>query len=422
MLSVSSNKHKGDTVLHDQHSKLDYLQALKKPFRAARRSAKTSLLDIAVDVTGYHRDYIARLLRSTHNLLAPKRQQVRARHRIYGPEVQSLVVTVRQALFGACAELTQPMLVAMVNKLVACGEIAAPSEEAMDKLGRVSISTVKRIFKADHNRSYEKLKLHGGTTTPGKLLKAQVAVRVSFWDTTTPGFYEVDTVSHNGGDPNGTFISTVNMTDVLTGWTEPKAIMGKGERACVTAIDDIRNTQPVNLLGLDSDGGGEFINYHLCRYCEQHHIDFTRSRSGQKNDNAHVEQKNRVVVRQLVGHSRYDTNEQFVVLNELYRGPWRLYYNFFLPTRKVIRRSYDKTSGKVRFRYDQAKTPYQRLLDHPDVPPKTKQRLRATYATLNPEALLRQIHSLRAQLSAAVGNREEQQSATDRPEELERGN
>lgn len=421
MLRVSSHKQEEDTVLHDQHSKLDYLQGLKKSYRLAGRAAKTNLLDTAVEPTGYHRDYVATLLRSRHNLLYAKPQRVRTRTRIYGPEVRSLVLVVRQALFGACAELTQPVLVIMVNKLVACGELSAPSPEALGKLNRISVSTVKRIFKADHDRSYERLRLHGGTTTPGKLLKAQIRVRVSFWDTTTPGFCEVDTVSHNGGDPNGVFVSTVNMTDVLSGWTEPKAIMGKGERACVAAIDDIRDSQPVTLLGIDSDGGGEFINYHLQRYCQQQHIDFTRSRSGHKNDNAHVEQKNRVAVRQLVGHSRYDTPEQLRLLNELYRGPWRLYYNFFLPTRKVIKRSYDKTSGKVRFSYDQARTPYHRLLDHPDVPEAIKEQLQAMYATLNPEALLRQIHALRNQLNATVAIRGEEQEATDEAKELGRG-
>lgn len=408
-------------MLHDQHSKLDYLQDLKKPYRAARRPAKTSLLDIAAGLTGYHRDYIAGLLRSRHNLLAPKRHQTRVRQSTYGPEVRSLVLTVRQALFGACAELTQPVLVSMVDQLVAFGEIAEPGSKTREKLGRISVSTVKRIFKANHDRSYQKLKLHGGTTAPGKLLKAQVRVRVSFWDTATPGFCEVDTVSHNGGDPNGTFISTVNMTDVLTGWTEPEAIMGKGERACVAAIDDIRHDLPIQLLGIDSDGGSEFINYHLLRYCEKHSIDFTRSRSGHKDDNAHIEQKNRVAVRQLVGHSRYDTARQLQLLNELYRGPWRLYYNFFLPTRKVIKRSYDKTTGKVRFSYDQARTPCTRLLDHADVPDETKQQLQATYATLNPQALLREIQALRNQLNASADNRDRQQEATDEAKELGRG-
>ncbi len=406
MLIASNNKPVEDMVLHDKHSKLDYLQALKKPYRAAIRSAKTSLLSAAVELTGYHRQYIAWLLRSRRNLLAPKPQDIRkqCRRRLYGAEVAAVVLAIRRVQFGACGELVQPILVERVIQLVTFGEMQQPSQEIMDKLARISVSTVKRMFKADHDRSYAKLKLHGGTTRPGKLLKPQIAVRVSFWDETTPGFCEVDTVSHNGGDPNGAFISTVNMTDVLTGWTEPEAIMGKGERACVAAIENMSSDMPTAILGIDSDGGSEFINWHLYRYCQKRAIDFTRSRSGQKNDNAHVEEKNRVVVRELVGHGRYDTPEQLRLLNELYRGPWRTYYNFFLTTRKVTKRSYDKSSGKARFSYDQARTPCQRIIDHPEVEQAIKDQLCQQYATLNPAALMRDIIRLRNQLTHTLND------------------
>jgi hypothetical protein len=402
MLTVSTNKHKENMVLQDKHSKLDYLQSLKKAYQAAVRSAKTSLLDIAVNLTGYNRHYVAHLLRSHHNLLGAKTPVLRKRKRIYDSDVRAVVLAVRKVQFGACAELVQPILVERVKQLVTFKELPQPSEDTMDKLARISVSTVKRMFQADHDRSYEKLKLHGGTTSPGKLLKPMVAVRVSFWDETTPGFYETDTVAHNGGDPNGTFIFTVNMTDVLTGWTEPEAIMGKGEKACVAAIDDIRVVAPCAFKGIDSDGGSEFINWHLYRYCERNKIDFTRSRSGQKNDNAHVEQKNRVVVRELVGHARYDTAEQLGILNELYRGPWRTYYNYFLATRKVTKRSYDKSSGKASFSYDKARTPYHRIMDHPEVDQVIKDRLQQEYATLNPADLMRDIICLRNKLTATV--------------------
>ena len=402
MLTVSTNKHTEALVLHDQHSKLDYLQALKKAYWADTRPAKTSQLTIAVELTGYHRDYVASLLRSHHNLLTPKTSGLRKRKRIYGSEVRTVIRAIRKVQFGACAELVHPIMVERVMQLITFGELTQPSQDCLEKLGRISLSTVKRIFSEEHDRSYEKLKLHGGMTAPGTLLKAQVAVRVSFWDETTPGFYEIDTVAHHGGDPNGTFIFTVNMTDVLTGWTEPEAIMGKGEHACVAAIDSIRQTIPCSFVGIDSDGGSEFINWHLFRYCERNRIDFTRSRSGQKNDNAHVEQKNRVVVRELVGHDRYDTREQLALLNQLYRGPWRIYYNYFLPTRKVLKRSYDRSSGKAHFTYDKARTPYQRIIDHPDVPNETKAQLRQVYATLNPAQLQRDVNRLRNHLQATA--------------------
>jgi hypothetical protein len=290
----------------------------------------------------------------------------------------------------------------MVDKLVSCGELRRPSTDTLDKLSRISLSTVKRIIQDDHDRSYEKLKLHGSTTHPGSLLKAQVTVRVGFWDVTAPGYFEVDTVAHNGGDPHGTFAYTVNMTDVVLGWTEPQAIMGKGERATVWAIDNTREELPYEMVALDSDGGSEFINWHLHSYAKKHQLNFTRSRSGQSNDNAHIEQKNKVAVRRLVGHSRYDTPEQLILLTELYRGPWRRYFNFFLPTRKVTSRSYDKKSGKTHYTYDAARTPYQRVLDHPDIPEENKEKLRQEYATLNPITLLHDINRLEKELMATL--------------------
>lgn len=53
---------------------------------------------------------------------------------------------------------------------------------------------------------------------------------------------------------------------------------------------------PFPILGIDSDNGAEFINAHLLNYCNSNKITFTRSRSGNKNDGAHVEQKNWSVV------------------------------------------------------------------------------------------------------------------------------
>jgi hypothetical protein len=111
------------------------------------------------------------------------------------------------------------------------------------------------------------------------------------------------------------------MTDVVTGWTEPEAIMGKRERATVWAINDIREDLPYAMAGLDSDGGFEFINWHLHRYADKHQINFTRSRPSQSNDNAHIEQKNRVVVRRLVGHARYDTTNNSKFCKSFTGGP-----------------------------------------------------------------------------------------------------
>jgi hypothetical protein len=70
------------------------------------------------------------------------------------------------------------------------------------------------------------------------------------------------------------------------------------------------------LIGVDSDNGSEFINWHLLRWCEQNQTTFTRSRSGNSNDGAHVEQKNWAVVRTVVGYYRYDHDRRNVAAEQ----------------------------------------------------------------------------------------------------------
>lgn len=223
------------------------------------------------------------------------------------------------------------------------------------------------------------------------LLKRQISIRYGRWDETTPGWCETDTVAHCGETLSGRFIYSLNLTDVATSWSGQVAIMGNGERAAVAAIDSARRRLPFPLLGLDSDNGAEFINWHLERYCRKHRITFTRSRPYRKNDQAHVEQKNWTAIRQLVGYQRMDTQEQLAILGDLYTHEWRLYLNFFQPTMKVRETTKDQRTGKKTKRYYPAQTPYQRLMAHPSVSVKTKALLQSEYDSLNPTQLKAEI-------------------------------
>ena len=114
-------------------------------------------------------------------------------------------------------------------------------------------------------------------------------------------------MSHSGPDASGELIHSLNLTDVQTGWVETRAVMGRGESGVVEAIEEIRQSVPFRLQGIDSDNGSEFINHHLYRYCQRHRIQFTRGRPYKKDDNAHIEQKNWTHVRKIFGWDRYDT-------------------------------------------------------------------------------------------------------------------
>jgi hypothetical protein len=199
-----------------------------------------------------------------------------------------------------------------------------------------------------------------GRTKPGTLLKHQIPVKTDCWDVHEPGFTEIDLVSHSGPDASGELIHSLNLTDVQTGWVETRAVMGRGESGVVQAIEEIRQSVPFRLQGIDSDNGSEFINHHLYRYCQRHRIQFTRGRPYKKDDNAHIEQKNWTHVRKIFGWDRYDTSRVLDAMNRLYRGELRWMMNLFQSSVKL--RSAERVGSRLRRHYDAAQTPVDRLV------------------------------------------------------------
>ena len=173
-------------------------------------------------------------------------------------------------------------------------------------------------------------------------------------------------------------------TDIATTWTDFRALPNKTQTAVSQAIVELRQDLPFPLLGLDSDNGSEFINDTLYRYCLSEHITFTRSRPYQKNDQAHVEQKNWSVVRHTVGYDRMETPAELELLNAIY-SDLRLYINFFQPVLKLIAKN--RVDGKTNRKYDQAKTPFRRVLNLDELPLDIKAGLLNQYMQLNPVTL-----------------------------------
>ncbi len=214
-------------------------------------------------------------------------------------------------------------------------------------------------------------------------------------------------MAHCGDSTQGEYVHSLTLTDVATAWTECVALRNRGQQIVFAALVRARAQLPFPLVGIDSDNGGEFINAHLLRSCQAEQLTFTRSRPYKKNDQAYVEQKNWSIVRHLVGYGRYEGTVACEALGRLYEVG-RLYVNFFQP--RVLLVSKERVGGKVRKRYDVATTPYQRVLDSPQVADEVKAALRQLYLTLNPVALLRQIHRAQEtlwQLAVGVGSAEQ---------------
>ncbi|MHB8426057.1 MAG: integrase catalytic domain-containing protein [Gammaproteobacteria bacterium] len=287
-----------------------------------------------------------------------------------------------------CAKRLVPFLPDLVASLERHGHLSL-SDAVRAQVLSVSPATVDRLFRSLRQRDPS----HGlSATKAGSLLKHQVPIRTfAEWDDVRPGFIEADLVAHCGGNASGSFLYTLVLTDVATGWTECVALLHRSQDAVTHGLDQVRRLLPMPLIGMDTDNGGEFINHQVIAYCEREKITFTRSRAYTKNDQCFVEQKNGSIVRQLVGYDRFEGERAYRQLAELYRAV-RLYVNGFQPSMKL--RTKHRTGTHVRRTYDLAQTPLQRLLASGVVPAAGADRLATIFAALDPVLLLRQMETL----------------------------
>ena len=284
------------------------------------------------------------------------------------------------------------MLPTLVPLLRRDGELDLSDAQAV-LLMRMSAATIDRKLSGERAKMFSRGRSH---TKPGSLLKSQIPIRTwADWDDAVPGFVEIDLVGHEGRNASGEHCFTLTVTDIATGWTVNRSVKNKAAKWVFEALLHVRRVFPFPIIGIDSDNGSEFINEHLLQYCIQQKITFTRSRPGNKNDGAHVEQKNWARVRELVGYLRYDTETELDLLNEIWERD-RVFTNYLLPQQKLIFKQ--RHGAKVIKKYDTAATPHQRAIRHETIRKQPVIRMNAEFKRVKPAALSRQILALTGQL------------------------
>jgi len=369
-------------------SRRELLHRILPRYRISTWKEKGLILDEFVSGTGYDRKHAVKLLNRGIQSEAPKKKRMQPRR--YDEAVRLALITVWKAASRICSRRLMPFLPDFVAALERFGHLTLPVE-VRELLLAMSPATADRLLY--HERHAGGLSI--STTRPGKLLKHQIPIRTFFdWSDVAPGFVEADLVAHCGERAEGAFLNTLTLTDMATGWTECVALLRRSEGNVRAAIHAGRQCLPFPLLGLDTDNGGEFINYDLLRYCEEEQITFTRARAYRKNDQAHVEEKNGSVVRRVVGYDRYEGKNAWQALTALY-GTLRLYVNFFQPSMKLL--SKERKEGRTKKRYDKAQTPYQRALGSSAIREDRKIQLRDSYARLDPAVILKELERLQDQ-------------------------
>lgn len=363
-----------------------YVKVMALRYWGASHSECSVLLTEMELVTRLHRKSLSRLLGAPNLERAP--QGPRVRRRTYGADVADVVRVCWESLDYLCAERLTPALVATAQQLAQWEELVlTPQLEA--QLGVVSRPTVQRLLQR-FQQDTPKLP-RAKPSPPNRVLRNVPMERLS-WIIAIPGSFEADLVHHCGPLAEGTYLHTLQLVDIATGWSERVAVFGRSQEAMEEAFRRVQARLPFAIAHLHPDNGSEFFNHHLVRYFGQSitGLRLSRVRPYQKNDNRFVEQKNATLVRAYIGHQRLETLRQFEALNALYDDLW-LYYNLFQPVLHLKEKGV--IDGKLKRTWDDAKTPYQRLLQTGVLDAAQADRLAALYAATNPRELRRTIYA-----------------------------
>ncbi|MCP1742618.1 hypothetical protein ACVMGC_001721 [Bradyrhizobium barranii subsp. barranii] len=372
----------------------EVLSAVMEHYRSAKRTEKGRMLDALCATTGWHRKHAVRALRQRATVGSGEVEASEERKRRYGATIKDAMTALWEASDRVCGKRLKVMIPTLLPALEQLGQAGH------DRVLAISAATIDRLL-VD-----VKIAASGGRRRRAgfySAIRREVPIRTfNDWNSPAPGFCEVDMVAHGGTSVAGSFIQTLTMVDVATGWTECLPLLTREGSLVVEAINRAQGLFPWLLRGVDFDNDSAFMNDVVVPWCREQKLEVTRSRAYKKNDQAFVEQKNGAVVRRLMGYGRFDGVETVRVMGRLYAAA-RLYVNFFQPSFKLKEKR--REGAKVIKRYHPPSTPYERALAHPKVTAAVKKRLRDQYRSLDPVGLLAEIRATQDELGNRVDRR-----------------
>jgi hypothetical protein len=377
----------------------EVVSAVMERYRSAKRAEKGSILDALCATTGWHRKHAVRALRQ-HETVGPGEVEApRERRRRYSATIKDAMAALWEASDRVCGKRLKVMIPTLLPALEQHGRLQLGQADR-DRVLAISAATIDRLL-VD-----VKIAASGGRRRRAgfySAIRREVPIRTfNDWNSPPPGYCEVDMVAHGGTSVAGSFIQTLTMVDIATGWTECLPLVTRDGSLVVEAMRHAQSLFPWLLRGVDFDNDSAFMNDVVVPWCRQQKLEVTRSRAYKKNDQAFVEQKNGAVVRRLMGYGRFDGLETARVMGRLYAAA-RLYVNFFQPSFKLKEKH--REGAKVIKRYHAPLTPYQRALAHPKVTAAVKRRLRDQYRSLDPVALLAEMRATQEELGNRVDRR-----------------
>jgi len=378
---------------------------LRERYARSGRAERGRMLDEFSAVTGFHRKHAMRLLRGVQT---NQQRGPRPRRRIYDDAVREALIVVWEASDRICGKRLRPLVPIMLDAMERHGHLQLAPEVRTGLLA-MSAATMDRALCDIRGQARERTRRHAA---PSAAVRRSVPVRTfSDWGDPAPGFVEADLVAHSGPMTRGSFVQTLTLTDIATGWTECAPLLVREQRLLTEVLTEVRKRLPFPLLGFDTDNDSVFMNETVRDYCLAAGIAFTRCRPYRKNDQAWVEQKNGAVVRRIVGYRRFEGLAAAAALAELYVSV-RLFVNFFQPSFKLAEKT--REGAKVYKRYHPPATPYQRLMADPRASEEVKRQVEAQRTELDPVRLLSDIRAVQQRL-VEIADTPEMVAAIEQP-------
>jgi len=386
-------------------ARAELADAIRSRYVAAAGKEKRRILEEFVAATGYHEKSAIRVLNSSS---APKRHQTRQRPSLYDEAAQGALIVLWEASDRVCGKRLKAVLPILLPALERNGHLKL-REDIRPKLLSMSAATIDRLLRIPRSATRKK---RAPKTASGARRRIKMRTFAD-WNEPPPGSMEMDLVAHCGEVNRGSYVNSLVLTDIASGWTEAAPIVVREGTLVVETLERIRVSLPFALRALDVDNGSEFVNERLIEYCLSHGIELTRSRPYRKNDQAWIEQKNGAIVRKLLGYRRFEGLAAAKAITRLYAAS-RLFVNFFQPSFKLAAKHRD--GAKVAKRYHPPQTPCERLLQA-DIPAAAKSRLQEISAELDPLKLLEEMRAVQAHL-AALADGESTPPMTSEPPNL----
>lgn len=225
--------------------RMDFANAIRDRYTAAANRDKRRILEEFIAATGYHEKSAIRVLNRRPE---PKSRQTRQRPSFYDEAARGALIVLWEASDRVCGKRLKALLPILLPALERNGHLKL-KEELRDKVLSMSAATIDRLLQMPRRATRAK-KPARAVPEPRRRIKMRT---FADWNEPLPGSMEMDLVAHCGEVNRGSYVHSLVLTDIASGWTEAAPLVARDATLVVETLERIRVGLPFALRALDVD-------------------------------------------------------------------------------------------------------------------------------------------------------------------------